>query len=567
MKSTNNRILATSIFLLFMFSLIVVRLLFLQVWNYQKLQNLVNAQVVQTKVQNSIRGTIYDRNQHVLAMNVKSYSISANSNLIEDKKEFSDKLSKCSGLNSAEIYKQISRKSGFSWIKRQYQSDKYDDLENLKMKGLNIQKTVNRYYPCKDLTAQLVGVVGIDGQGLSGIELYYDSLVKREKVVEVFNRDGMRNALRMSSLNGLKSPDIVLFIDSTLQYIAGRELESAMKKTRAESGFIIMQNPKNGEILAVASYPNFNPNTDKIKTENLVNPAIHKVFEPGSTFKIVTAAAALTERKYKPDDIIYCENGSFKYQDIEVNDHEKYGYLSMDGLMAYSSNIGFAKVGMALGREKIYYWMKQFGFGNYTGSNFPGEQMGIVFNPFSSKWSSVSGLTISFGQGICVTGLQMINAYSAIANGGKLYEPQIVKSVIDDNDNMVFDSEPRLIREVISTDVSEKLKKMLNDVVEIGTGQLANVEGYSVCGKTGTAQKIDPKTKHYSTSKYIASFCGFLPMEDPQITILVVLDEPKTSYWASDVACPVFSRIAKESMNYLNIPKKEKKYDITKLSY
>ncbi|MBU0952529.1 MAG: penicillin-binding protein 2 [Elusimicrobia bacterium] len=570
MKIINKRMAAVFTIVLAVYSVLFVRLFYLQVWNHQKLQQLVEQQVIEKKIQNPFRGIIYDRNKHTLAMNVKSYSFSANPGAIQDKNVFSRDVARMAGISSNEVLKKISKDSNFVWIKRQVPADESKNVEQVKIDGLVIQKETKRYYPYKNLTSQIVGVVGIDGQGLSGIEYLYDNLVKQKKVTEIFNRDGLKHELRLSSEKNLNSPNIVLSIDTTLQYIASRELENAVKKYRPANAYVIIQDPKNGEILAVANYPNFDPNVEGFTSEDLIIPPIHKVYEPGSTFKVVTAAAALAENKFNMSDVVFCENGSYKYQDIEINDHEKYGYLSLEGIMAYSSNIGFAKVGIELGREKIYYWMKQFGFGNYTGSSIPGEQKGLVFNPFSSRWSMVSALTISFGQGIGVTGLQLINAYSSIANGGILYEPQIVKSIIDNNDKVMWSNKPRVIREVLPVEITVKLKKMLRDVVDYGTGKLAGVEGYTVCGKTGTAQKIDPKTKKYSTSKYVASFCGFLPAEDPQLTILVVLDEPKSNYWASDVACPVFSHIAKESINYLNIPKIDAqgaRYDLTKLTY
>src|SRR3989339_355614 len=568
MKTTNKRVLAVFSMVILAYSGLIFRLGYLQIWNHQKLASMVEEQVTKNKVKDPLRGVIYDRNKHVLAMNVKSVSISASPNSIEDKAKFARELSCASGISASEIYKKINKDANFVWIRRKMPFEESRHIEDLSIEGLVVQKETRRYYPYKSLVSQLVGVVGIDGQGLSGIEYLYDSLVKQKKVVEVFNRDGLRQELRVSTSKNLNSPNIVLTIDSTLQYIANKELGEAVEKYRPLNAYVIIQNPKNGEILAVSNYPNFDPNAGKFTPDDLLITAIQKVYEPGSTFKVVTAAAALAENKYNMNDIIFCENGSFKFQDIEINDHEKYGSLTFEGLMAYSSNIGFAKIGKELGREKLYYWMRQFGFGNYTGSSIPGEQKGLVNNPFGRNWSIVSALTISYGQGVAVTGLQLINAYSAIANGGVLYEPQFIKSVTNSNDTeVIWSSKPMVIRRVLPDEITVKLKRMLKDVVDYGTGKLASVDGYTVCGKTGTAQKIDPKTKKYSSSKYVASFCGFLPAEDPQLTILVVLDEPKSNYWASDVACPVFARVAKESINYLNIPKKQVRYDFTKLTY
>jgi cell division protein FtsI (penicillin-binding protein 3) len=288
-----------------------------------------------------------------------------------------------------------------------------------------------------------------------------------------------------------------------------------------------------------------------------LNPAVNEIYEPGSTFKMITTCAALAEHIFKPTDVIFCENGSYNLtKDVSINDHEKRGYLTFEGTLAYSSNIGFAKIGMKLGKEKLFYWVRNFGFGSLTGSRLPGENKGLVYNPYNEKkWSSVTTPNIAFGQGISITGLQLVNAYSAIANGGLLYEPQVVKQVVDNNHKIKWSSQPRIIRRIVSPETASTVTSLLTKVVDYGTGKFASVDGYSCAGKTGTAQKADPVTKKYSVSRYVASFCGFLPAENPRLVILVVVDEPQTTYWASDIACPVFANIGKKAMNYLNIPK------------
>ncbi len=561
MKTINNRLFGVFVSFSFIAILLILRMFYLQIWEYNKYTNLVNKQINTKKVSQTDRGIIFDRQYRTLAMSIDSVSIAASPKYIKDKKLFSEILSRYINASPSEILRKIDNNKNFVWIKRQLHIKEPEKLQKIQdiEKGVIIIREKKRYYPFNKITAHIVGVTNIDGKGLSGIEYIYDMIVDK--------KDGKNQILKVSFDKNSKIPNIVLTIDSTLQYIAYREIEKVVEKYHPKKAFVVIQNPNNGEILALVCYPSFDPNTYNFTSNDLLNPVIHEVFEPGSTFKIVTLSAVLSENCFKPDDIIYCENGSFKFADIEINDHIKHKYLTLEGITAYSSNIGFAKIGLKLGKENLYKWIKKFGFGCFTGCCFSGEQMGLIFSPFSKRWSVTTTPSISFGQGIGVTGLQLINAFSCIANNGLLLEPIIIKEIIDENNKILWRYKPQIIRHVVSKDVAEQLKNILLKTVEYGTGKLASVDGYNVCGKTGTAQKIDHLTKKYSNTKYIASFCGFLPYENPQITILVVIDEPQTNYWASEVACPVFSSIAKEAMNYLNIPKKEKNYALTKVAY
>ncbi|MFN3966625.1 MAG: peptidoglycan D,D-transpeptidase FtsI family protein [Endomicrobiia bacterium] len=559
MKTTNDKLFFVFIGFSIVSVLLIARMFYLQVWEHNKYIYLVSKQVSNKKISNPERGIIFDRKYKVLAMNIDSISVGASPRYIKDKELFSKVISQYIDESPAEIFKKIDNSENFVWIKRQLNIKDSEKIQDLSIDGLIVLNERKRYYPFNKITSHIVGVTSIDGYGLSGIEYIYDNIIKRKN-------DG-RNQFKIYINKKSKIQNVVLTIDSTLQYIAYREIEKAVEKYHPKKAFVVMQNPKNGEILALVCYPSFDPNEYNFTSKDLLNPVIHEVFEPGSTFKIVTLSAALSEKYFKTDDVIFCENGSFKFADIEINDHIKYGYLTLEGITAYSSNIGFAKVGLKLGKENLYKWIKRFGFGSFTGCILPGEQAGLVFSPYSKRWSLVTSPTVSFGQGIGVTGLQLINAFSSIANDGLLFEPIVIKEIVDENGKILWKYQPRVIRRVILEDVAKEVKDILLKTVEYGTGKLAQVQGYNVCGKTGTAQKIDPLTRKYSKSKYISSFCGFLPYENPHIVILVVLDEPQTNYWASEVACPVFSNIAKETMNYLNIPQKEEDYAFTKLTY
>jgi cell division protein FtsI (penicillin-binding protein 3) len=567
MKLINYRLFIAFVFILIMPAVIVARLLHIQVLNHQKFERLAAGLVSEKKVKNSERGLIYDRNMQVLAMNINSFSIAANPRQITDPAGFARSVSALTGIPEEHIKEKVRarKNSYFVWIKRQMLIDDAGRLKDAGIDGLIIVPEQRRYYPYGALAAQVVGVTDVDSKGLSAMERVHDKFGDLTRTVEDYKKFGNGRKIKVSPDGAGRRVNVVSTIDARLQYIAAKEVEEVARKYGAKSAFAVLQDPSNGEILAMASWPSFNPNEYSFTRDDLIMPAFQQVFEPGSTFKLITAGAALAEGLYNRNNVVFCENGTYKYMDIEINDHEKYGYLTFDGMFAYSSNIGFAKVGMALGKYKLYHWIRQFGFGNYTGLNLAGEQRGILFPPDSRKWTMVTCPTVSYGHGIGVTALQIVNAYSAAANGGTLYETRIVKSIIDDDKREIIAFPLRKIREVLPPNVAGLLKEMLSNVVEYGTGRLAAVNGYRVCGKTGTAQKVDPSTGEYG-SRYVASFCGFLPMENPKITVLVVIDEPKTNYWASDVACPVFSRIAAQAMNYINIPATGEKYEFTKLS-
>jgi cell division protein FtsI (penicillin-binding protein 3) len=560
-KEIDKRLLIAFFAMLLIPSLLAMRLVYLQVFKYKEYSAITKTQVIAKRDIPVSRGEIRDRNNRVLALNLDVESLAVNPRMVGNKRDFALKVSRVLSSDPAKIAKKLNSGSRFVWVERYLEPEISRKLKKMGLPGMDFRSETKRYYPLGELACHLIGTVGVDSEGLSGIELMCNKMLIKKGLSEVYMKDGLQREINMTERKSDEHVNVVLTIDATLEYIAQRELEKIREKYNPKRAFVIIQQPFTGEILAISCIPAFNREDRKIDVKDLCNPALNRVFEPGSVFKVVPAAALLEEGLYKPTDSIYCENGKFRLtDDVTINDHEKYKYLTFSGIMAYSSNIGFAKAGMRLGKEKLYLWIRKFGFGSKTESKIPGEQIGIVPSPLSGGWTYTTTPIICYGQGVAVTGLQMVNVYSAIANGGLLMEPNVIKALVTVDENLVWHFKPAVIRRVMSEESARTLNAMLRDVVVYGTGEKAKVQGYQVAGKTGTAQKIDPATRKYSKENYIASFCGFVPADDPMLTILVVVDEPQSNYWASDVAAPAFSDIAAEAMNYWSIRKREKNY-------
>ncbi len=534
------------------FAVLALRLLYIQIWEHEPLTKKVDKISFREKSETPLRGTIFDRNGRVLAMSVRSYTFFADPKMSPGPDEIAQKLKTVNiALNSKSI--DWNKKTSYLPLLDNLDAKTVEKIKALEIKGTNFNPEYIRKYPEGRMACQLLGVVGLDGEGLSGVEFEYNKELVGDKQSYSFLRDGLGREIteKFVDASQMKGADIYLTIDRNLQYIAEKALEKAQKKLNPKKAVAIIQDPGTGEILAMASLPNFDP-SDFSKSRGLLkNIAIGDIYEPGSTFKIVAMTGALEEKVARPQDKIYCENGSFEVYDHEIEDHEKEGMLTVQQVMEKSSNIGMAKLGQKLGKERLFQYIRQFGFGTKTGIDLPGEARGLIRPP--EKWSGLSNYILSFGQEIGVTPLQLTNAYSALANGGTLLEPKLIKSVKtrkEKKDNI----EVRQIRRVASAEVVDQLKKMLVGVVEKGTGVYAKISGYVIGGKTGTAQKKDPVTGQYSTSAHVASFCGIVPMSNPRFTILVVLDEPKGDYWGASTAAPVFKEIALQSLRYLKIP-------------
>lgn len=548
------------IFLL-IFLTLVFRLYQIQVWQHQAMAARAQKQYRSVIYQEGRRGTIYDRNNQVLALTVEVNSCAVHPKQIENPVRVARELSPLLELPYPKIYDCLNSGRPFIWLKRKPDPLISKKLEKIDVPGVVLLKENRRFYPEGELARTVIGVAGIDNQGLSGIESYFDKSLRGVPVKYIRTRDALGRLIqeeeKIFSEDG--QPNIVvLTLDKVIQYIVERELKTALNKYKANTAVAIVQDIRNGEILALAQCPSFDGNNSlNFSPEQLRNWAVNAVFEPGSTFKIVTTAAALEEGLARKEDKIFCENGTYKVADKFIHDHEKQGWLTFAQVLEFSSNIGISKVAEKLGKDKLYFYARNFGFGNCSGITLPGETSGILRPP--NKWSGTSLAMISFGQEVGVNALQLIGAYSSIANKGYLMEPKLVKEISNFKGEKIYQSSPQIIRRVISEKTADELTDLLAGVVERGTGKEAKVDGFTVAGKTGTAQKFDSRTKNYATDKYIASFCGFLPAEKPRIAILVIFDEPQTDYyWGGTVAAPVFSRIAAQVMTYLGVPSPQK---------
>jgi len=433
-----------------------------------------------------------------------------------------------------------------------------EEVKKLNLPGLDFLDENKRYYPRKKLASNLLGFAGIDNQGLEGLELYFEKELKGLPSLVILERDASGGKIpfgikRFSNYQDGNS--IVLTIDEVIQYITEEALDKAFYQYKAKTGVAIVVKPKTGEILAMAVRPSFDPNYfNRFSRDLWRNRAITDIYEPGSTFKIITIATALEEGVVKLDDQFYCK-GWIKYNGNIFHDIEPHGAQDLTGIVKNSCNIGVIQVGTRLDEKVFEKSIRRFGFGSLTEISLPGEVNGLVRSV--KDWSKISLASLSIGQEIAVTPIQLIMAISAIANRGTLMKPMIVKEIVDSHQNRVKVFKPKPVRQVVSTETALTMTKILEQVVIDGTGKGAKVPEYRVAGKTGTAQKFDFSTGKYSKNKYSALFVGYAPVENPQIAILVLLDEPRGSYYGGIVAAPVFKEIASKALPYLSIPPNE----------
>jgi len=500
------------------------------------------------------RGTIYDTNFAKMAVSNLATSIAAYPKQIKNPRKSAKVLSRILKINRKVLQDKLICKKPFVWIKRQSSPNETKAVKNLKLQGVGFIPEYNRFYPNKTLAAQVIGFTGTDGKGLEGIEFYYDTYLKGARGNFTILKDAFGNGF----LSGKgKVPDysgknIILTIDKTIQYITEKALEETVTSFSARSGMAVVIAPKTGAMLAIAHYPFFNPNSFKyFRRELWRNRAITDPFEPGSTMKIFSASAAIESGGSSPNTIYFCENGSYRIGRKIIHDNAPHGWLSLQQIVKYSSNIGAVKISEKIGPEHLYNTLCNFGFGTKTGIDCPGETAGSL--ALYKQWTKLDTSVISFGHGISVSAVQLIAAVSTIANDGVLMRPYLVRAITDKNGQYIHRFKPRKIRRVISTNTAREIVKMMKTVItRNGTGTLASLEGYSVCGKTGTSKKIG-KDGTYSEDKYIASFAGFTPAENPEIAILVIIDEPIGKYYGGIVAAPAFKKIAHETLNHMNI--------------
>ncbi len=531
-----------------------LRLVHLQVFQYGELLQRAQRQQQRTIEVAPRRGVIYDRNGRELAMSAAVDSIFAVPSEVPDHASAATLLAGVLGTDAGEITSKLKSSRAFAWIARKVDSAASARIRALNLRGIYFQKESKRFYPKRELAAHTLGYVGLDDEGLGGLEHAYDSRLRGGPGKMLISMDARRRWFGRVEREPDPGENLVLTLDEKIQYIAERELEAAMKKTGAAAGTIVVQDPRTGEVLALASRPTFNPNTfSSAPREALKNRAVSDVYEPGSTFKIVTIAGALEEKLARPEEVIDCQMGTIFLGGVRIRDHKPFGALSVSDVLAHSSDVGAIKLGLRLGEARLDRYLRAFGFGSQTGVELPGETRGLA-KPVN-RWSKVSIGAISMGQEIGVTPLQLASMVSAIANQGVWTPPRIVAGATQPQSapqKVVF--RPAEQRRVISPLTAVAMKKMMEGVVLHGTGRRAILDGYTAAGKTGTAQKIDPATGTYSRWKHVASFAGFAPVREPAITVVVILDSPPGAHEGGQVAAPVFRRVAQQVLAYLHVP-------------
>jgi cell division protein FtsI (penicillin-binding protein 3) len=502
------------------------------------------------------RGRIFDRNGEDLAITIPVDSIYARPEKIEDPVATARLLAPILDLDKSSLVEKLRGRRPFVWIKRQVVPIKSAGVRKLGQPGLGVIREARRFYPNLELGCHVLGIVGVDGEGLEGLELAYNGELRGEKSRITVERDAIgtilprENGLIVARRNG---HHLMLTIHKEIQHVAEQHLEAAVRATGSKKGMVVVLSPSTGEVLAMANVPRFNPNIYAEYHEAVRrNRCVTHPYEPGSIIKPLLVGAAIEEGVLKPMDIIFCENGSYRILDKTIHDVGRHGWLSLRKIIQRSSNIGAAKVGLSLGAEKLYSYYDRFGLGRLTGIDYPGEAPGIM-RP-SRMWSRLELATISFGQGISSTALQLAAAFASVANEGGLMKPYLVKEILDAEGNTVEQRRPACIGQVISPKTAQQITKMLMDVVsENGTGYRAAVDGYRVAGKTGTAQKADLRAGGYQPGRYVASFVGYVPAEDPSLCILIMLEEPQGNVLGGQVAAPVFREIARDSLGILGI--------------
>lgn len=508
------------------------------------------------------RGEIFDRNGKPLALNVPSYEIFWRRTADFIDKEKLSKLFTIVGEDWANIEQKITKGANFIYLNRSADEEILNSIKNNLTKGIEWKENKNRIYPCGKLASNILGFVGTD-RGLEGIERDYEDYLKGKSGFKSVERDARGNILYTleEKVSGLEPGcDIYLTVDKIIQYIVERELEEIQQKFEPKAIAAIVLEPETGKILAMANTPSYDPNKfAEFPVSNFRNRNITDFYEPGSIFKIITASAALEEGIISPDDRIFCENGSYRVAGHTIHDVHPYGWISFKEALSYSSNIAFTKIGQQLGEEILYQYIRKFGFGEDTGIDLGGETTGLLRDV--EDWSKLSIGAIPYGQEIGVTPIQMISAVAAVANGGVLMKPFIVNEIIDDKGISIKKNYPTIKRRVISEDCSELLTDLLVDVVENGTGRPAGIRGYTVAGKTGTSQKYI-LGEGYSHTEFISSFVGYAPAHDPQVVILIMIDEPRDAYYGGQVAAPSFKNIMEKTLRYLEIPAQEKEGNI-----
>lgn len=560
-KYLNLRILIVLAFFCVLFTIIGYRAVQLQVLQSDWLASRAQRQYDRVVTVTGKRGVIFDTNMNILASSVSVTSVAIRPQQMtkDDKPAAAVALADALDMDYSAVLKSLNMDNGFVWLKRKIGPQQADAMRALKIKGVELIQEYDRFYPNKSIAAQTVGFTSIDGKGIEGIEFYCDAFLTPDPSSSRVIRDAHGSILRSITPEmdpnsvGVTGHSVVLTLDKNIQYIAEEVLAETVEKFKAKSAMAIVMDPHTGAILAMAQAPVFNPNNlQNGDRANWRNRNVADRYEAGSVMKIFSVAAALETGMVTPNTQYYCENGAYAVGRKIVRDTKKLGTLTLSDIVKVSSNIGVIKMSEEIGKDNLYAGLKNFGFGEKTGIECPGEAAGYLSTP--NAWSRMDLAAISFGHGMSVTPIQIVTATSAIANGGMLMKPYLVKSVVDSNGEIVKEFNPVVKQRAISPKTAAMMNLMLQSVTEKGgTGVSAAINGYNVAGKTGTAHKAE---KGGYGSKYMSSFVGFAPAENPAIVVLVMVDEPATAYFAATVAAPAFNKITQKTLYYMHVAPK-----------
>ncbi len=545
-----------------------VRLVHLQVNQHEwLLEKALNQRSYEHK-STMLRGTIFDRNERTLAMSIKVKSLYADPTEISDIEYTAKRIADILKVKPAEIINDLKagkeKEKRFVWLARKVDEEQYQEINKIlvdssikkydlpKFAGLHWREEQKRSYPYKNLASTVIGFTNSEHLGLAGIEMSQEGVLKGEAISSLIERDRLGRVYDETELTREPPKDVVLTISNSIQYKAEEALISGIKKSRAKSGKVIVLDPKNGEILAMANYPSFDPNEfQKLDPDEFKNRVIQDNYSPGSVFKLITYSAALEEHLIEPDEMIDCGNGTITVGGHTFRDSHSIGTVSYTKAFAQSSNVGAIKTGQEVGKDKFYSYARKFGFGKKTGIKLPAETGGILRSP--DKWNGDSLASMSIGYEIGVTALQSASAFAIIANDGEKVQPHIIKEIRQSNGKTVSAIEPER-EQIVSAETARDLRKMLRQVVLNGTAKTAQLSGYTSAGKTGTAWKYDPKLKAINRNKYVSSFIGFAPADNPRVVIAVVIDEPQGAFrYGGQVAGPIFREIAEQVLPELNV--------------
>jgi len=537
---------------------ICLRLIYLQIFCYGDFERRAQHQQQRSFDLSAKRGVIYDRAGRELAMSIQVDSAFVVPSEAPDLANTISLIARITKDDPRVVLADCRVHKTFCWVARKADAEVVERIRALNLQGIHFQKEPKRFYPKRELAAQVLGYVGTDDQGLSGLERQFNQQLQGKPGKLMISVDARKRWFASVEKEPESGDSVVLTIDQNIQYIAERELDRGMQETHAIAGTVIVENPHTGEILALTNRPTFNPNIRKeIRNEALKDRAVSDVYEPGSTFKMVTISAGLEEKITRPDEMFDCQMGSIVINGMRIRDSRPHGMLSVADIIAESSDVGAIKVALRLGDERFYKYIRAFGFGQQTGIELPGETRGLT-KPVE-RWSKVSIGAISMGQEIGISPLQLVSLISTIANDGVHVPPRIVAGTLSpktapQNTPQTIAFQPAEGTRVVSSLTAAEMRQMLQGVVLHGTGRKAILEGYSSAGKTGTAQKVDPATGLYSKTKYVASFAGFAPINDPQIAVVVILDSAVGLHQGGQVSAPVFQRIMQQVLEYQHVP-------------